>query len=138
MLAQPPQQWYNSRFNNTNNVRPQTMTLPNQQLGMNPLMWNSSLPNPNFTSMTPRGNLQGRVQQRLSKPISNNFENWRVSQKMQDMKKSTPFVPLQAQKQNRSINKTGNDKQQKELGRNELSERKSQQNVKEHTHKVIH
>ena len=139
MLAQPPQQWYNTRFNNVNNVRPPPIAPQNPQLGMNPPMWNPPpLPNPNFANMAPRGNMPGMFPQRLPHPPPpNTFENWRTSNKQQDVKKSTPFVPLQAQKKNRSVNKPGNEKRQKELGNKEPSEKKIPQNLKENTQKVI-
>ncbi|XP_033221729.1 5'-3' exoribonuclease 1 isoform X2 [Belonocnema kinseyi] len=138
MLAQPPQQWYNTRFNNVNNVRPAPIPPQNPQLGMNPPMWNQPpLPTPNFVSMPPRGNMPGMFPQGFPHPPPGGgvFENWRTSNKQQDAKRTTPFVPLQAQKQNRNVNKPGHEKRQKELGNKESFEKKGQQNLKENTQK---
>lgn len=55
--------------------------------------------------------------------------------KVKEYRKTTPFVPLQAQKQNRNVNKSTNEKFHKESSK-EQSEKKSNHNLKENTQKV--
>lgn len=122
MAPPPPQQWYNSRFPNNNNIRPPLPPLPPQIHQMNHQPMRNPPPMPYNYSAIPCGPPRPRL----------NPPKW---PKVGDYKKNTPFVPLQAQKQNRNINKPVNEKFQKESTK-ESSEKKSNQNLKENTQKV--
>ncbi|XP_051172121.1 5'-3' exoribonuclease 1 isoform X3 [Leptopilina boulardi] len=121
MAPPPPQQWYNSRFPNNNNIRPPLPPLPPQIHQMNHQPMRNPPPMPYNYSAIPCGPPRPRL----------NPPKW---PKVGDYKKNTPFVPLQAQKQNRNINKPVNEKFQKESTK-ESSEKKSNQNLKENTQK---
>lgn len=116
ILAPPPQQWYNTRFPMNNNVRP-PLPPPIHQMNHQPMRNPPPMP---FYPPIPCG---------TARPL--NPPQW---PKVKEYRKTTPFVPLQAQKQNRNVNKSTNEKFHKESSK-EQSEKKSNHNLKENTQK---
>ncbi|XP_011151267.1 5'-3' exoribonuclease 1 isoform X2 [Harpegnathos saltator] len=141
MIPAPQQQWYNGQQNSSwvQNIRPPMMPMcpPKmppipQNLNMQPNLfypkWNQKLPpNPGFIQTASYS--QGRQQQ--GKPLS--------SQSKVEVKQSTAFVPLQAQKKNRNASVKQTPKETSPSAKkNPTSKTQQQQHPKkEETQKIL-
>lgn len=114
MIPAPRQQWYNGQQNSSwvQNIRPPVMSMcpPKmppipQNLNMQPNLfypnWNQKLPpNPGFSQTVS----YSQYRQQLGRPPPLHSTTPVLNQPTVEVRQSTAFVPLQAQKKNRNTN----------------------------------
>ncbi|XP_012270708.1 5'-3' exoribonuclease 1 [Orussus abietinus] len=107
VLLAPPQKWFEGQpmGNRPPNVRQQMMRMCPPQMPMNPLSPSMPVPRWNAKNQQAQGfppmMSQPRMQQRHYSPVQNTSTNWKTESNTPPVK-NTSFVPLQAQKKNRS------------------------------------